>query len=122
MHAEFCLVQELPPNSDPCGNFFSALGDLLLEHRHASRRARLQTSGEAVFSFACASFLLSAAGRGERGNPLFFCDDRRFLWKNDTVGTLALGRWGGVCGKNRKYGIVSALFNINMNMNSNIVT
>ena len=107
MRAEFCLAQELPPNSDQCGNFFSSLGDLLLEHRHASRRARLQTSGEAVFSFACLSFLLSAAGRGERGNPLFFCDDRRFLWKNDTVGTLALGDGAGSAGKIENMGLLA---------------
>ena len=53
----------------------------------------METSGEDIFTSACLLFLflfLSAAGWGERGK-LPFCDDRRFLGKNETVGTLGGG-------------------------------
>ena len=61
---DFCLEQELPLSYDHCEDFFAAMRDLVSENRHPSRRAPIETSGEAVFSFACL-FLLSAAGGGE---------------------------------------------------------
>ena len=64
--AEFCLAQELPLSARHCDDFFAALGDLVLENRHPSRRAPIEASGEDVFAFACL-YLFFAFGGEVRG-------------------------------------------------------
>ena len=65
---KFCLAQELPLTARHCDDFFAALGDLVLENRHPSRRAPIEASGEDVFAFACLYLFFAFGGevRGEK--------------------------------------------------------